>query len=167
MARVTTLQDRVKEITRKYKHINGHRFVFNKRSELKGRFTHIKCWFLIHDSERGYSIFPFTFKRKAMFSVPEWTRLFKRAVGSYQPLMSIFTQAVLPAINNKGGNNWRFKALLCWTGVITFTDTQRKAGSRFAQPDAVQQAENISGNRRRDKTPNKRNANARKRNRRR
>lgn len=153
MARITTLQDRVRQIIRQYAHVNNHRYLYNKKSELKGRFTHVKCWFLIHDSERGYSIFPFTFKRKAMFTIPQWTRLFKSVVGEYQPLISIFTQAVLPAINNKGGSNWRFKSLLCWTGIT------------MDNRDALSKTKNTAKRRRRNTTTKKRHANARSRNR--
>jgi len=115
MARVVTLRDRIRRLIRRYKRINRHRYLYNSKRDLKGRFNRVTVHFLIHDEERGYSIFPFEFKRKKLFSVPEWTKLIAKPYGGYDSLYSIFTQAVLPAINNKGGAQWRFKALLAWT----------------------------------------------------
>lgn len=150
MARMHSLKDRVRQIIRRYKKINGHKFVYNKRSDLQARYFRIQVWFLIHDADKGYSIFPFIFRRKVAFSVPQWTRLFKTPLGDYNALFSIFTQAILPAINNKGGNNWTYKALLAWTGIHD-----------------LRPAEDSNTSRRRNKTVKKRDANARHRGRRR
>jgi len=117
MARVTTLKDRVRAIISKYKRIDNHRFLYNTQKDLQRRYQRIKVYYLIHDEERGYSIFPFEWKRKISFSVPQWTDLFTKPFAGYNSLDSIFKQAVLPAINNKGGSQWRFKALLGWTGI--------------------------------------------------
>lgn len=134
MARVTTLKDRVRAIIRKYKRVNNKRFLYNEKRELKGRYSRIKVYFLIHDEKRGYSIFPFEFKRAMLFSVPEWTKLLTKPLGKYDSLYSIFTQAVLPAINNKGGSRWRFISLLGWTGVHDLRQgkhsTKRKSGNK-------------------------------------
>lgn len=144
MARVTTLKDRVRQIIRRYKRINKHRFLYNTKRDLAGRYNRIKVYFLIHEQERGYSIFPFEFKRKVQFTVPQWTQLFSKSLKGYDSLYNIFTQAVLPAINNKGGSQWRFKALLGWTGV-----------------DDLRQGKDSAKRSARDKTAKKRTANAR------
>jgi hypothetical protein len=143
MARAKTIRERAEEITRKYKKVNAHKFLFNKKGDLKARYKRIKAWFLIHDEQRGYSIMAMEFKRKALMSVEEWTALFKTGSGPYQSLYSIFTQAVLPAINNKGGNKWTFTSLLAWAGLRD-----------------LRQSKNPDASRTRNKPAKKRNANA-------
>lgn len=147
MARVRTLRDRVQEIVRRYKFVNAQKFCFNKKSELQKRFKRITCWYLIHDVDRGYSVMKMDFKRVMPMSVDTWARLHRQPVEGYDSLYSIFTQAVLPAINNKGGNKWSFTSLLAWAS------SDRRS------------TKNPSASRRGNKTANKRNANARRGNR--
>lgn len=125
MARTTTLKQKLREIRRKYKYVNNHRFFYNKKEDLKGQFNRIKCWFLIHDLEKGYSIFPIEFKRAQLMTVPVWTGLLSKdyvdgssgypSPGVYESIFKIFTQKILPAINVRSGNQWKFKTLIGWT----------------------------------------------------
>lgn len=159
MARVTTLKSKLREIRRKFKKVNSRRFFYNKKSDLAGRYNRIKCWFLIHDKEKGYSIFPIEFKRGQLMTLPIWTRLLTEdyvdgiskhpSPGVYESIFRIFTQKILPAINVRSGNQWRFKTLIGWTA---YTDDFR--------PDK-NSAARTSG----DKTTKKRTANARNTNR--
>lgn len=144
MARVVTLRDKIRAIIRKWKFVTSKRFLYNKKTELRRRTKRIKVWFLIHDADRGYSIFAFEFKRKIAFNVADWTALFQRKHKGYDSLYSIFTQAVLPAINNKGGSHWRFISLLAWTGLHD-----------------IRQGKDSAADRGRDKATKKRAANAR------
>ncbi len=146
--RPRTIRQRAEEITRKYKKVNAQKFLFNTKKDLKRRYKRIKAWFLIHDEERGYSIMSMEFKRKEIMSVAEWTALFKTPRGNYQSLYNIFTQAVLPAINNKGGNQWHFVSLLAWTGLLD-----------------IRQAKNSTAPRKWDTTAKKRHAKSHRRNR--
>jgi hypothetical protein len=129
MPRVVTLKDRVKQIIRKYKHINPSRFVYNKKSEYSKKYKRIRVWFLIHDKKRGYSIFIYELKRKSIFSVIEWTGLLQKNYGGYESIYSVFTQSILPAINNKSGAAWRFISLIAWTGLNDIRQVKNPAGS--------------------------------------
>lgn len=144
-----TIKQRLKALKRRYAKVSKKRFFYNKPAELKRRYSSIHSWFLIQDEERGYSIFPFTIQRKKSFSLREWETLFKKPYGGYESIYSVFTQAVLPAINNRSGANWRFVALIGWAGK-----------------NDLREVKDSSRNKRRHKTTNKRNANARNRNRR-
>lgn len=148
MARVLTLRERVKEIIRRYKHVNGQKFCYNSDAELKRRYKRITVWYLIHDKERGYSVMKLQFKRIMPMNVDTWARLHREAIGEYKSLYSILTQAILPAINNKGGNAWKFISLLAW------------AGASDNRP-----AKNTAASRGRNKTTKKRSPNARRRDR--
>lgn len=130
MARVKTLRERVESIIRKYKHVNPEKYLYNNKTELKRTYKRIKVWFLIHDEQRGYSIMNMEFKRVLPMNVAQWSDMYKKGYGSYNSLYNIFTQAVLPAINNKGGNQWRFISLLCWTGVNDLRRAKNPAASR-------------------------------------
>jgi len=143
-----TLRERVAELRRKYKHVNPFKFFYNKAGELKARYKRIRVWYLIHDKDIGYSVMRMDYKRLMTMNVSKWTELHRTKVGEYNSLYSIFTQAVLPAINNKGGNQWRFKSLIGWAGL---------SDSRSAKDSAA--------SRRRHKTSKKGNANARRVNR--
>lgn len=133
MARVTTLKAKLREIRRKYKKVNAHRFFYNKKKDLSGSYNRIKCWFLIHDMEKGYSIFPIEFKRGQLMTVPIWTRLLTEdyvdgiskhpSPGVYESIFRIFTQKILPAINVRSGNQWKFKTLIGWSA---YTDDFRQ-----------------------------------------
>lgn len=117
MARQSSLGGRLKKIKRKYKHISPRRFLYNDKQALKQRYKFIKVWFLIHDEKLGYSIMLTTFRRKKSFSVRQWSKAFSLPdiVGT-KALFVIYTVDILPAINNKGGNHWRFKSVIGWTG---------------------------------------------------
>lgn len=130
MARVATLRDRVAGIIRKYKHVSPHKFFYNDKSDLRERYTKIKVWYLIHDPLRGYSVLNMDFRRKEPMTVSEWGRMHKERVGKYDSLYNVFTQAVLPAINNKGGNAWRFISLLGWTGLRDIYRPEDTAASK-------------------------------------
>lgn len=149
MARIATLRERVQAIIRKWEYVNAQKFLYNDKRELRQYYKKIKVWYLIHDSERGYSIINLTFNRKEQMSVAQWSTLHKKRVGNYDSLYNVFTQAILPAINNKGGNAWRFISLLCWTGQ-----------------DELQRAKDTASPKRRNKTSKARNAKPRNRNRR-
>lgn len=151
MARVTTLRDRLKEIMRHYKKIDPHKFLYNRKPELAKKYKRIRVWFLINDKERGYSVMRMEFKRKEHMRVSEWVKAFRARYKGRESLYNIITQAVLPAINNKGGNAWSFVSLLAWTGLPDI--------------DAIQQTKNTAASGRRNKTFKKRNANAGSRNR--
>lgn len=150
MARLKTLRERVQEIIRRYKHVNKKKFLYNRKPELKRRYRCIRVWYLIHDVDRGYSIMKMEYKRRLFLSVSEWTRLHAVQVEGYDSLYFIFTQKVLPAINNKGGNRWSFTSLLAWAGL---SDSRPATDSKAS--------------RRGNKTVKKGSANARRRNRRR
>ncbi len=139
-----TLKDRIRQIIRKYKHINPARYLYNRKSELGKKFQRLRVWFLIHDKKRGYSIFIYELKRIKTYSVIEWTGLLQKNYGGYEIIYSVFTQSILPAINTKSGAAWRFVSLLAWTGI-----------------NDIRQGENPVRNKRRNKTIKKRNANAR------
>lgn len=130
MARVQTLRKRVQEIIRRYKHVNAQKFCYNKKSELNRKFKRIRVWYLIHDKARGYSVLKMEYKRIMPMNVETWARLHRKPVGNYQPLYNIFTQAILPAINNKGGNSWAFISLLAWAGVHAIRSSADTAASR-------------------------------------
>lgn len=149
MAKVVTLRDRVKGIMRQYKKVNAHRFLYNTKGDLLRKYSRIKCYFLIHDSDRGYSIFPFIFKRATLFSVSEWTTLMTKTVGKYDSLYSIFTQAVLPAINNKGGSTWRFKSLLGWSGLNDLRPGKNPTAHRAGNKTSKKRTANERSKRRR------------------
>lgn len=145
-----TIKQRLKALKRRYSKVSPKKFFYNEKRELKRSYSRIHTWFLIQDQERGYSIFPFDVQRKTAFTVAEWTKLFKHPYGGYESIYSVFTQAVLPAINNRSGASWRFIALIGWAGKHDLPKTKDTAG-----------------NRRGNKTAAKGNANARNSNRRR
>jgi hypothetical protein len=119
MAQHLSIQEKAAQLKRRYKHISPDRFLYNKKSELRLRWRIITAWFVIHDEGRGFSIMNMDFRRKERPGVRQWLKGFTRPgiVGEVS-LMHVFTQLVLPAINNKGGASWRFKALLAWTGKL-------------------------------------------------
>lgn len=156
MARVNTLKDRVRAIIRKYKRVNNHRYLYNNKADLQGTYNRIKLWWLIQEEKRGYSIFPMEFKRLVAFTVPEWTKLIKQPYGGYKSsIYSIFTQAVLPAINNKGGSSWRFVALLAWTsadGLRPSKDSAKRSTGNKATKKRDANARHTHRRRQRNKT---------------
>lgn len=148
MSRVSTLRDRVREIRRKFKHVNSFRYFYNNKRDLKRRLHRIKIWFLIHDMEKGYSIFPIEFKRAVAMGVEQWRRLFTKQITigerTYDPIFPIFVLKVLPAINVRNASAWKFKTVIGWTGW----NDLRQAGNPHTRS-------------KRHKTAKKRNANAR------
>lgn len=149
MARSRSLRSRIAEIVRRYKHVNKKKFFYNKPVELRRTYRRISVWYLIQDPERGYSIMNMEYKRLLAMHVGTWAKLHQEGIGSYASLYSVFTQSVLPAINNKGGNKWRFVSMLGWAGVR-----------------ADRSAKSSTASRGRNKAAKKRNANARRRRRR-
>lgn len=119
MARQSSLKGRLKKILRRYKKISPKRFLYNDRRALKQSYKHIRAWFLIHDDTLGYSIMMVAFRRKESYHVESWTEAFNAAgfVGT-ESLFRIYTTRILPAINAKGGNHWRFKSLIGWSGDL-------------------------------------------------
>lgn len=148
--KLQTLRERIDKIRKRYKYVNANRYFYNKKSDLRKSYNRIRCWFLIHDDERGYSVFDFEFRRKLTFKLEEWTRLFKHKVHNYEALETVLTQSVLPAINAKSGAEWTFVTLLGWTGI-----------------DDIQQGKDSTAHRKRNRSTKKRTANARGSNRRR
>lgn len=152
MARLTTLRDRIKTIIRRYKKINKQKFLYNSKRDLNARFNRILVWWLINNPDTGYSIMRMEFKRKPLFTVKQWHTLFESGLDTperhYDSLYTIFTQAVLPAIN-VGGTKWRFISLLAWTAAI----------------DDLRQTKNSKASRKRHQKSKKGNANARRGNR--
>jgi hypothetical protein len=172
MARTHTLKDRVKQIIGAYKKITHEKFLYNKRDDLRKRYHRIRVWYLLNSKARGYSIMRMEFTRKVHFGIHQWHTLFAKGITTkerrYDSLHSIFTQAVLPAINAKGGNDWRFISVLCWTGITTVPVTKERkqaAVREFAFGD-LRQTKNPTASRKRDSAPKKRTANARNRHRR-
>lgn len=149
MARWSSLRAKLKQIKRKFSKVSPFRFFYNRKTDLSKHYPRILCWFLIHDVDRGYNIFPIEFKRKMRLGVGQWRTLFQTAVGDYKPLFEIFTQSILPAINNKSGAQWKFTALIGWTGL-----------------NVIRPGKDTDSNKHRHKASKKRNANARSRNRR-
>lgn len=130
MARVQTLEQRVQAVIRRYKYVDKNRFVYNQKSETKGTFNKIKVWLLIHDEQRGYSIFEFNMQRRSMFTIKDWQRLFKEPHSGYkESLYTVITQSILPAINNRAGSEWVFKTLLAWTRVDDLPKRKNSATS--------------------------------------
>lgn len=117
-----TIKDKINRLKRRYKKITNKRFVYNKKVELTRSYKSIVCWYLINDQAKGYSIFRCPFRRKEPMTVSQWVRYFthslKRGDRRLAPLHEILTQTILPAINNKGGNEWRFISLIAWTGQL-------------------------------------------------
>ena len=103
--------------------------------------------------------------------VEQWARLFQHRLriesrgptpGFYEPLFLIFTQLVLPAINNRGGAQWKFKALIGWTGIeIVDRIAKEKSVRKFAFGDDLRQAKDSTARSKRNSTAKKRDANAR------
>src|SRR5438045_3509088 len=118
-----TIKQRLKQLKRRYAKVSRQKFFYNNKRELSARYSAIYVWWLIQDNERGYSIFPFTAQRKLAFTVAEWTKLFKHPYGGYESIYSVFTQAVLPAINVRSGSSWRFVSLIGWSGKIDLPKT--------------------------------------------
>lgn len=125
MARQTSLKGKLKKLHRRYKHISPQRFLYNEKKALRQSYKTIRAWFLIHDEGRGYSIMNLAFRRKDRFTVKQWAEAFgSPGIVGTQSLFAVYTENVLPAINNKGGASWKFKALVGWTGDIpTIKDT--------------------------------------------
>lgn len=119
MAQHLTLNEKAAQLKRLYKHISPDRFLYNKKAELARRYRVITAWFVIHDETRGFSIMNMDFRRKERPGIRQWLKGFTRPgiVGEVS-LMHVFSQIVLPAMNNKTGAQWRFKALLAWTGKL-------------------------------------------------
>lgn len=119
MAQHLSLNEKAAQLERLYKHISPDRFLYNKKAELTRRYRIITAWFVIHDDGRGFSIMNMDFRRKERPGVRQWLKGFTQPgiVGEVS-LMHVFTQLVLPAMNNKSGGAWRFKALLAWTGKL-------------------------------------------------
>jgi hypothetical protein len=141
MARWISLRDKLRKIQRQYPSVSPQRFFYKKPSDLRRAYSKILVWFLIHDEGRGYSVFSFQVKRGLEMSLSEWGALFRKKIHGYESIFRIFTQNVLPAINNKSGAAWRFKSLVGWTGIHdlpnpknTDIPTKRKtAGKRNAR----------------------------------
>lgn len=152
MSRVSTLRDRVREIRRKFKHVNSFRYFYNNKRDLQRRIHRVKIWFLIHDMEKGYSIFPMEFKRAMSMSVESWRKLFTKQITiggkTYDPIFPIFVLKVLPAINVRNASEWKFKTVIGWTGW-----------------NDIRQTRHSNTRKKRHSTAKKRNANARRRNR--
>lgn len=145
-----TIRKRLAQLKRRYSKVTSFKFFYNRKPELKKKYHAIFVWFLIQEPDRGYSIFPFIAQRKKFFTVREWVKLMQHPFGGYDSIYSVFTQAVLPAINNRSGSQWRFVSLIGWAGksdIRKNNDTSKRS--------------------RRNKTPKKRISHARSRNRRR
>ena len=129
MARHATMQDQLNTIRRKYKKVSPVRFFYNKPKELKQRYKQILVWFLIHDEQRGHSIFSPRFRVGDSLSVNQWAQRFSAKVKDLRPLLEVLTQSILPAINAKGGKDWKFKAVIGWTG---HNEPKKFKGSRVS-----------------------------------
>ena len=119
MGKQVTIREKLRGIIRRYKHINPHKYLYNRKSDLQGRFTHITIWVLLHDDKLGYSIFRYVQRRKDPRNVAQWTALFTSAEAPHFSLYQVLTQVILPAGLNRTGKNWKFKSLLCWTGGVS------------------------------------------------
>jgi hypothetical protein len=133
MAQALSLRGKADALRRRFRHVSPNRFFYNKRAELSRRYRVITTWFIIHDAGRGYSIMNMDFRRKERPGIRQWLRGFTEPgiVGEVS-LMHVFTQLVLPAINTKTGSEWKFKALLGWTGKL---DTPKIDGSTTSKRD--------------------------------
>lgn len=159
MARVVTLKDKVRAIKRRYKFVTSKRFLYNKKAELRRKYVRVRIWWLIHDPDRGYSIFPMEFKRAARrLTVEQWATLIKDGLhlpsrpptpDFLEPIITIFKQAVLPAINNKGGSKWRFISLMAWTGADDIRQGKHSAARPARHKTTKKRAANERNRRRR------------------
>ena len=129
MPRHSTMKDQLAKLKRRYKHVSPERFFYNKPGELRQKYKEILVWFLIHDEKRGHSIFAPRFRVGDPLPIPQWARRFENAVGSLHPLLAILNQNILPAINAKGGKDWKFKAVIGWTG---YHEPKKSQGSRVS-----------------------------------
>jgi hypothetical protein len=111
-----TLKDKVRALRRKYKKVTPARYFFNVAADKKGKFNAIKLWILIHDVNKGYSIFSFIMRRKINLTMGQWFKYWSVPHPGYKAsIYSSVTNGILPAINNKNGTEWAFKSLLGWT----------------------------------------------------
>jgi len=129
MPRHSTMKDQLAKLKRRYRHVSSERFFYNKAGELRRKYTEILVWFLIHDEKRGHSIFAPRFRVGDSLPISQWARRFENAVGSLHPLLAILNQNILPAINAKGGKDWKFKAVIGWTG---YHEPKKSKGSRVS-----------------------------------
>ena len=132
MPRHATMQDQLAKIRRKYHHVSPERFFYNKPQELRRKYKEILVWFLIHDEQRGHSIFSPRFRVADPLPISQWARRFENAVGALHPLLAILNKNILPAINAKGGKDWKFKALIGWTG---YNEPKKPKDSRVSAKD--------------------------------
>mgnify|MGYP003449225472 CR=1 FL=1 len=133
MPRHRTMQDQLATLKRKYHHVSPLRFFYNKPAELRKRYKEIIVWFLIHDTDSDRnSIFSPRFRVATAMPLADWSRRFENPVGSLVPLLNILNQNILPAINAKGGRDWKFKALIGWTG---HNEPKKLKGSRVSESD--------------------------------
>lgn len=114
----TSLRDRIGALRSRYKFISPSRFLYNDNKELRRRYKKIQVWFLITDTGLGASIHPPTFGRAKAYSVKQWEKAFTvpGIVGEVS-VMGIYTGTILPAMNAKGGRDWKFSSVIAWTGI--------------------------------------------------
>jgi len=150
MPRVLSIKRHFKKLRRKYSKITPYRYFYNRKTDLnlRKKFSEIVVWFLIHDVERGHSIFTFNYRRKILSNIAEWRKRFTKTIEGYEPLMTVFTQSVLPAINNKTGANWQFKTLIGWTGFDLSKVKHSNPSSKRNKPVKGKHATKSNSNRR-------------------
>jgi hypothetical protein len=123
MNKETTIKRYLLKLRRRYKKVSEFRYFYNRKPELKKRFWKIHTYILMHDENFGYSIMTPILKtrEKIKLSVGQWRDLWsKKKVyrGVKLPaLFDIVVTAIIPAINNKRGSEWKFVSLIGWSGV--------------------------------------------------
>ena len=134
MPRHASMADQLAKLKRRYRHVSPQRFFYNKPGELRKRVKEILVWFLIHDDTRGHSIFAPRFRVAQALTVKEWAFRFTNPLVRFEktpllPLVDTLAKNILPAINAKGGKDWKFKAVIGWTG---YNEPKKSQGSRVS-----------------------------------
>lgn len=118
-------------IKRKYSKVTPDKYFYNTKPDLKKKTPRIKLWIRVHDEQKGNSVLELTLKRKQITTRDDWEKLIRKSHKGYHSIHKIITQNLLPAINNKRGDEWKFISVVGWTGDND-NRQNRNTGKRMA-----------------------------------
>lgn len=106
-----TIRNQLRTIRRKFPQRTRYGFLYLLKGDVKRKFTGIIMYCLIYSPQNGHSLFVFDSHRRGHnWTAKEWNDWIN-AEG-----LDIINDAVLPAINAKGGNDWQMRRLIGFSG---------------------------------------------------
>lgn len=107
-----TIREKILTLKRNFPRRTSYGFLYNRKSDLKRKYTNIIMYCLIYSKQKGFSFFVWNpHRRGKIHTALGWNAWIN------QEGLTIVMDAVLSAINAKGGNDWQFNRLIGFSGA--------------------------------------------------